>query len=285
MRGKNRSRRYFIGVFVFLCCVTTEVHANNPDTIRKATVFIDTNISNGTGFYVGSNLIATSLHIISGADPKKIRVLSDGNNLGFYAVAAYDVRQNLALLRVTEPGTPLDLSSSDDLSPDQTIFISVHLPDGSKHLEERRTRRNTAKDLCQAGVKFDTIVGLNSDGGPALDFHGKVIGVFFIGLLEYKYEFRDLYGSFVVPVKPLRDLIKDAKGSVSVGVTVFKAELDYCALISRANARARKAKWFNIVGKLRNEAINDLMRGLKRFANKRNITLKNLRKIAKSLLF
>ena len=280
-----KSGRYLISVFVFLCCTATVGHAIDQDRVLNATVFIDTDISNGTGFYVRSNLIATSLHIISEANPKKIRVLADKKDLGFDGVAAYDAGRNLALLRVTQPGIPLPLSNSDNLNPGETIFISVHLPDGSKHVEDRRTSPNTAKDLCQAGVKFDTIATLNSDGGPALDFSGKVIGVFSIGLLKYERELGDLHASFVVPVKPLRDLIKKAKGSVSVGVTAFEAELDYCALISRANARARKAKRFNIIGKLRNDAINDLMRGLRRFANKRNINLKNLYKIAKSLLF
>ena len=132
MRGKNG--RYLIGVFVFLCCMTTMGHAINQNTVLDATVFIDTDISNGTGFYVGSNLIATNLHVISEAKPEKIRVLADGRDLGFYGVAAYDAGWNLALLWVSVAGTPLDLDLNNSLGPNEDIYIAARSSGSEKTL-------------------------------------------------------------------------------------------------------------------------------------------------------
>ncbi len=253
MRGK--SGLYLISVFVFLCCMTTAVHAINQSQISKSTVFIDTDISNGTGFYVKSNLIATSLHIISEAE--SISVLADGKDLGFQGVAKYDARRNLALLRVKVEGTPLELDWHSGLEPNQDIYIAARISASGKRFKPTRTSPSGTADLCHVGAKFPIILEFNSDGGPVLNISGKVVGVFFVGTLEWEYELAGLNYSFVVPALDLNNLMS---GSLDVITTPITVELDYCALISRARARARKADRVGsmIVNKPRNLANDDL---------------------------
>lgn len=275
MRGK--SVRYLIGVCVFLCCVATVGHAIDQNRVLNATVFIETEISNGSGFYVGPDLIATNLHIISEAE--NIRVFSDERDLGFNGVVAYDAGRNLALLRVKEKGTYLDLSQAYGPQSSEEIYTaaSTSRSRSGKHFRNSYTRAHTSRDFCRAGVKFPVDVEVNSDGGAVVNGSTKVIGVFYIGIFKYEHKLRELNYSFVVPVEFLRDLMN---GPLRVKVTPIKAELDYCALISRANARARKANRFGI-GWLRNIAKIDVRRGLERFGKLRKIPVDEIIDIVK----
>ena len=279
MRDKNRLGRYLIGVLVFLCCTTTVAHAQpNENTVLNATVFIDTDVSNGSGFYVGPNIIATSFNLISGA--KWIDAYAGDSNINVESVLAYNAKRNLAILRVTKAGNPLPLSESNSLQPDETIYIAGHSSRTSKRLETRQTSSHQSRDFCQAGVKFP--ITIDSDGGPVLGISGKVKGIFFIGMLEFDPGLPELNYSFVVPVKFLRDLIN---GPWSMELPPITLELDYCTLISRANARIRKASRSGSIDarKLRSDAKLDFKKAAKQLAKVRKIPWRKILKILSKL--
>ena len=245
MRVKNRLGWYSIGVLVFLCCTTTVVHAQlNQNTVLNATVFIETDIGNGTGFYVQPNLIATTFNLISNAT--EIRAYANERDIGVEAVMAYNAKRNVAILQVMEQGTPLILSQSDGPEPSETIYIAASLSKTDKRFEFSQTIRHTSEDFCEASVKFPIILEINSAGGPVLDISGEVKGIFFIGifegeqeLFEWEQELAEFHYNFVVPVKALHDLINGTWRVESIPIT---AKLNYCNLISKANAKMRRAK-------------------------------------------
>lgn len=282
MRSKNRLGRYLIGMLVFLCCTTTAVYAQiNKNAVLNATVFIDTDVSNGTGFYVQPNLIATSFNIISGAT--EIDVYLDEHNIGFIGVVAYDAKRNLALLQVRDQGTPLRLSRRDSPQPWEPIYVSASLSSTDKRFKVSETVPHQSKDFCQAGVKFPIIAEINSDGGPALDVHIEVRGIFFIGMFKREQELAELNATFIVPVRFLRNLIQ---GTLTVKSLPINVELDYCTLISRANARIRKANRSGYIDaqKLRKFAKADLDRAAKLFAKVKKIPVWRLIKYLNKIL-
>ena len=138
------------------------------------------------------------------------------------------------------------------------IFTSRQGRQGQKkHFKLTRTSPPTARDLCHVGVKFPITAGIYSEGGPVLGLIGRVKGIFFIGTLEWEYNLKELNYSFVVPATHINRLMRGALEVITTPITV---ELDYCALISRAHARARKANWVghSSVNKLRRLANDDL---------------------------
>ncbi len=89
-------------------------------------------------------------------------------------------------------------------------------------------------------------------------------------MFEYEKELAELNYSFIVPVKYLRNLIH---GSLSVKATPIAVEGDYCTLISKANAKIRKAKQSGYIDaqRLRKLAKADLEKAAKLFTKAKKI--------------
>lgn len=132
--------------------------------------------SQGSGFYLGSDRVATNYHVIAGAS--KVRILDvDGQTLGTALFAeAIDARLDLAILPAPEDG------------PDG-LPLELHLPELGDHVWAFGSPKGlygTMTDGIVSAVRERggrTVVQISapispgSSGGPVLDERGRVIGV------------------------------------------------------------------------------------------------------------
>ena len=249
MRHNNRFGQYFIVCLLLLCCVTTIAWALSDQQKQRAlnaTVLIETDIGIGNGFYINSNLIATSFHLIAGA--RSVRAYAYGErdkDIEVVGVTTFDAHRNLAILKVGVSGPSLSFSHSDATQSDELVYVVGYSNDGSALFKGRRLIRHKGRDFCKARMKIPIVI--EGDGGPILNLKAKVIGISIAGILKWNVELPDFNFSFVVPVSSLRNLLRSS-GGVKYSFPI-KAELDYCALIARANAKVRKANRFKQLGR------------------------------------
>ena len=129
----------------------------------------------GSGFFVGPNLIATTIHCIAGAPPSifvefprtETKFLIEG-------VVAFDDKNDLVLLKVTGEGVPLPIIDSDTVQVDDTVY-AVGYPRGEAGEGKQATIHSIRKsDKCLLVKEtFDP----GQSGSPLLNGKGEVIGI------------------------------------------------------------------------------------------------------------
>lgn len=130
----------------------------------------------GTGFVVGTNLIATCFHVIEEGRAIHVR-LADNREVEVEAVHAWDRKRDLAVLRVKAGDlVPLPLGDSDKLPPGAP-FLAIGNPMGLAGsvvqgvLSARREME--LGEMLQIAIPVEP----GNSGGPVLDLQGNVHGI------------------------------------------------------------------------------------------------------------
>lgn len=158
--------------------------------IKNSIVSIEDEIGIGSGFFVERDKIATNIHIV--ARPGRVFVKSPDNKTKWTVegVAAYDVENDLVILKVKEKGVPLPLTDSDAVQSGD-FFLAAGFPD-----EKYKVTIATVVGNNQNGEK---LIRLNSDlfpgnslgpgysGGPIINRKGQVVGICTFGSEYYGY--------------------------------------------------------------------------------------------------
>lgn len=181
----NRYIRLFLGVLVlgllFSCASKrqqiientseSQKHRNSIVRVENKHGFFSRGI--GSGFFVERDKIATNIHVIAHPGPIYVKSLDKKRAWKVEGVAAYDVRNDLAILKVVGKGEALPLGNSDIIQKGQHISV-VGYPDGKYKVTEGTLHgiRNNDKWLQ---MEVDTTSG--SSGGPVLNNKGQVIGI------------------------------------------------------------------------------------------------------------
>ena len=129
----------------------------------------------GTGFYVGSNSIATNLHVVRNA--KRVRVFSASNQKENKAngIRAVNAEHDLAILSMEDAGQPLALATSKMEVGDPVFAIGnprgLDATLSTGIVSAVRTVGKTAMYQITAPISP------GSSGGPVLNSKAQVIGV------------------------------------------------------------------------------------------------------------
>ena len=99
----------FLVFVIFLSCTRDPqqipVVVSEPEEIRDSTLQVvgrrDGSRTGGTGFFVKPDKIATNIHIIAGVDPISAHVKSKATIWSIQGVTAYDVNNDLAILKIS----------------------------------------------------------------------------------------------------------------------------------------------------------------------------------------
>ena len=173
MKHKNRLEQYFIVCLLFLCCVTTAADAL-PEWERalNATVFIETDVGRGSGFFIGSDRVATCYHIIAGASWGHVK--TKRKYFDIVRVIKYDSNRNLAILRV-KGTSPSRLPFGQKVSGENVYIIGYPRGEG---LYSKSGKISGGANICGAhefNITAEIIPG--SNGGPILNLNAEVIGI------------------------------------------------------------------------------------------------------------
>ena len=161
---------------------------------EQATVRMGGRDNHATGFFVTRNKVATNVHVIAHREFVLVRSVDDEKNWTVEGVTAFDAKNDLAILKVTEEGTPLPLGDSDTLQRGETVS-AVGYPKGKYTVAEGTLHsvRDSDKWL-QMNVKISP----GNSGSPVINSKGQVIGI--VSASEDPY-------SYAVPSNALKALL------------------------------------------------------------------------------
>ena len=127
----------------------------------------------GSGFFVDKDKIATNIHVVAQTGPVYVTRRNEETIWKVEEVTAFDVENDLVILKISGEGTSLSLGDSDTLQNDEPV-IAVGYPGGGYKVTTGVIDgiRNSGKS-----VRMKVVLSGGNSGGPALNSKGEVIGV------------------------------------------------------------------------------------------------------------
>ena len=77
----------------------------------------------GSGFFVDTDKIATTIHVVAQPGPVFAKLSGKERTLAVEGIAAFDVKNNLVILKLSGEGTPLPLGNSDAVQTDESVSV------------------------------------------------------------------------------------------------------------------------------------------------------------------
>lgn len=144
---------------------------------RDSIVTVEAGNKQGTGFVVHSGgLVVTNVHVVAGAKSATV-VAGDGTRIPVESVYAYDLKRDLAVLRIRHKLPSLALASGDLLVPGQQI-VAIGNPLGLEaSISEGVVSGVRQLKVGPRVIQISAAISPGSSGGPILDQWGSVVGV------------------------------------------------------------------------------------------------------------
>jgi serine protease Do len=163
-------------------------------------------ISQGSGFVVANQLIATNFHVISGGTKAKV-VLATGERYDLEGVVAYDDYLDVALLKpVVRTGVPpLTLASYDQVRKGEWV-VAIGSPLGFRNSISQGIVSNKQVFEDEMGsvkaIQTTAEISYGSSGGPLFNMDGEVIGMNSFGVGDLNFALAtDYLTNFLNPLK------------------------------------------------------------------------------------
>lgn len=162
-------------------------------------------LTQGTGFFVRPDVIATNFHVIKGATRIYVRIVGQAKEYNTTTVIDVDRDTDLALVKVSGiKARPLPLGISRRIAAGDTAY-ALGNPKGFEGTISSGLVSGVRRDGTVRLLQFDAAISPGSSGGPVLDDRGEVIGV---ASLFFR-ESQNL--NFAVHVSHLADLLNREK--------------------------------------------------------------------------
>ena len=143
------------------------------DSVVRVVGLLGTKIQKGSGFFVGPDKIATNIHVVAHPGPIFVKLIDMETVWAVEGVTAYDIKNDLVILKISGEGMPLPLGDSDIVRRGESISV-VGFPAGTYKVMTG-TIRNTRSSDKRILTTAHTVGG--SSGGPLLNSKGQVIGI------------------------------------------------------------------------------------------------------------
>ena len=178
-----------MSLVISVCClIGGPVVADEPDKreivkqARQATVYIETNVGQGSGFFVTRDVIVTNFHVIENVRnrPWLMKYWREGqqNWLPVKSVHGYDIQRDLAILKVSlSRVSPLVLSDSGPVEPLDAIYVAGFPKQSPKVTISTGNISAIHDHHLHERLQFTAPISGGSSGGPLLNDHGEVVGV------------------------------------------------------------------------------------------------------------
>jgi serine protease Do len=244
----------------------------------------------GSGFAVAPDLIVTNAHVVEAArqDPRvRIGIVPSAGKSGYFAkIIAIAPDKDLALLKLTEPGTLAPATLFTGSVTDGEDVVAVGYP-GNVDLAQGlnvgdivspttpvKTRGNVSSG--RSSKAFDTILhtaplGAGNSGGPLLDECGRVLGANSFGtestagdsefyfavstreILRFLITFHVQPRTIGTPCRSIADLDRvDAEHSASDQARAAEAQRDAASRVEASQQQALHQALFEIAGEREN---------------------------------
>ena len=131
-------------------------------------------IGAGSGFFVQPDKIVTNLHVVARPGPIFAKLSDDENIWMVEGVTAYDMENDLVLLKITGEGVALSLGDSNAARNGETVY-AIGYPGGGEY----KLTEGTIRSSRYRGKWLQTTADISqgNSGGPMLNGNGEVIGI------------------------------------------------------------------------------------------------------------
>ena len=178
----------FVLVFIFACAPIPDldVSENLPTlTVDQAAEKGKTSVVRiaggnfvrvgaGSGFFIEPDKIVTNLHVIARPGPIFAKLSDDETIWMVEGVTAYDMENDLVILKIVGEGVPLSLGNSDAVRRNEPIY-AIGYPGGGKY----KLTEGAVHNRQYRGKWLQTTASISkgNSGGPMLNSSGEVIGI------------------------------------------------------------------------------------------------------------
>ena len=140
---------------------------------EQTTVRVGGRGNHATGFFVGRNKVAANIHVAAYPDPVLVQSVNFKRTWYVEGVTAFDVKNDLVILKVVGEGTPLPLGDSDTAGTDESVTV-VGYPGGKYSVE-----KGTVHDIRDSDkwIRIKAKIAGGSSGSPVINTKGQVIGI------------------------------------------------------------------------------------------------------------
>ena len=134
MKQHNKCLLVLLALGILLSCARTprQLVFQHPvvpiESVNDSIVWIESETESGTGFFVARDKIATNIHVVAHPGPIFAKLVNKETVWAVEGVTAYDVKNDLVVLKITGEGTPLPLGDSDAVNGNTGLGISRFLP-------------------------------------------------------------------------------------------------------------------------------------------------------------
>ena len=130
-----------------------------------------------SGFFVAPDRIATNIHVVADANPASVYVKGVDTSWKIRGVTAYDVENDLVILKIAGKGIPLLVGDSDAVKSGEAVFSVGYFFE--KYNVAKHTISPTRCNNTWLRMTPDVLPG--TSGGPVLNTKREVIAVNAIG--------------------------------------------------------------------------------------------------------
>ena len=141
------------------------------NSIVRVVSWDDDGFSNGSGFFVEKDKIATNIHVVAKTGPLFITLRNEKTIWKVEEVTAFDVENDLVILKIAREGIPLSLGDSVTVQGGEPV-VAVGYPNSGYKVTAGVIDRNDSKL-----IRMKVGVSGGSSGGPALNSAEQVIGI------------------------------------------------------------------------------------------------------------
>ncbi len=164
---------------------TTEIDLVS-DRAKESTVrIVGGNFSTGgmgTGFFVDRDKIVTNIHVVAVPGFYTAKLNNSKTVWRIEEVTAFDIENDLVVLKIADEGTPLPLGNSDKVQIGEPVY-AVGFP--THYKVTKGTIHGIQKNKKWFRMTVDVSHG--NSGGPILNSEGEVIGIATAVLGSYSY--------------------------------------------------------------------------------------------------
>ena len=127
----------------------------------------------GSGFFVDKDKIVTNIHVVSQPGLYFAKLVDKETVWGIEGVTAFDIKNDLVILKIAGESTLLPLGDSDRVQIGEAVS-AVGFPYGKYKVTEGAIHSIRKKDKW---LQMTVDVSHGNSGGPILNSEGEVIGV------------------------------------------------------------------------------------------------------------